>query len=142
MRKINDGFTKSQRWYRRHSEKAYEISRRWIKKHPKQVRELRKKYQRTVRGRYKGLKNKAKACNLDMSLTYETYVALISQPCFYCGGKLPEFGHGIDRIKSDVGYVQGNVRPCCRRCNQAKNDMTETEFREWSLRLFNHWSSR
>jgi hypothetical protein len=35
---------------------------------------------------------------------------------------------GIDRINPSLGYVVGNVVPCCARCNVAKNNMSVEEF--------------
>jgi len=121
--KYNDGLTKGQRWRQRHPERI-------------------KRFERTISGRYSALKTAAKIRGHEMTITYDEYAVLISQLCFYCGGKLPEVGHGIDRVNSDIGYTQGNVRPCCTHCNRAKSSMTETEFKEWSLKLFNHWGGK
>jgi hypothetical protein len=35
---------------------------------------------------------------------------------------------GLDRVNPLVGYVPGNVVPCCKFCNFAKSDSTLTEF--------------
>jgi hypothetical protein len=48
--------------------------------------------------------------------------------CYYSGHTLPEAGGGLDRIDSSKGYSIENVRPCCKLCNQAKNNLTEVEF--------------
>jgi 5-methylcytosine-specific restriction endonuclease McrA len=83
---------------------------------------------RTLKGRYRQVKFQAKKHRRPCILTLEEYAAVIRNPCFYCGGKLPPAGTGIDRINSKKGYTFTNVRPCCKRCNVAKNDMTEGEF--------------
>lgn len=72
---------------------------------------------------------------------------LTSQPCYYCGAP-PElkyhavkgtngsyYGNGIDRIDSSVGYVSGNVRPCCKQCNIAKGTLSEQDFYAWIKRV-------
>ncbi len=47
--------------------------------------------------------------------------------------------NGIDRINSNIGYIEGNIVPCCKHCNSAKNTMTESEFKEWIVRLYNNY---
>lgn len=54
-------------------------------------------------------------------LTEEEYAALRLLPCDYCGFPLPKTGMGIDRVKSDLGYLAANVVPCCAECNVGKN---------------------
>jgi hypothetical protein len=94
-------------------------------------------WNRTVKHRFSVLKNAAKRRKLECSLSFSNYAVLVSHPCFYCGGILSETGGGLDRVNNNVGYVQGNVRPCCHPCNQAKSDFTESQFREWILRVYN-----
>lgn len=36
--------------------------------------------------------------------------------------------HGIDRIDSGQGYIQGNVVTCCAVCNQMKSDLDVSIF--------------
>lgn len=50
--------------------------------------------------------------------------------------------NGIDRLDSTKGYVLGNVVPCCRICNFAKNDLTVEEFEQWLNRLVKFRLSR
>jgi len=114
----------------------------WRKENPEAARRKARRDDRTLSGRFQTLKSMAKVRGLIVSLSRYEYDNIASLPCYYCEGQLPETGHGIDRISSDIGYVQGNVRPCCSKCNKAKSDTTEAEFKEWSLRLFNHWSVR
>lgn len=76
---------------------------------------------------------------IEFSLSPADVEALIFLPCFYCGG-LPEniarsesrlskiTCNGIDRIDSSLGYVQGNVLPCCWKCNTMKNILSVSEF--------------
>ena len=37
--------------------------------------------------------------------------------------------NGIDRIDNKLGYIKGNMTPCCKICNHAKHDLT---FEGWS----------
>jgi hypothetical protein len=113
------------------------------RKHHKQDRETTlercHRNNRKPKTRYRVLKYAAKNRNLECSLSFVDYFTLISNPCFYCGGPLSETGGGLDRINNDIGYVKGNVRPCCHVCNQAKSSFTEAQFREWALRLYNNY---
>ena len=93
-------------------------------------------------------------------ISIEHYEKMIFEPCFYCGliggnttydtecyeGNYKNKEHfskhrvsdeivrhnGIDRIDSSVGYVPGNVVPCCKYCNMAKMDRTKEEFLKWA----------
>jgi len=37
-----------------------------------------------------------------------------------------------------LGYVEGNVVPCCKDCNRAKWDLTVTEFADSIRRIHAH----
>jgi hypothetical protein len=84
-----------------------------------------KKYQsdhaREPGRRYQKLFFKAKHEERAFNIDEITYVELISQPCVYCGGMLPESGCGLDRINNNLGYTLNNVVPCCGACNQIRN---------------------
>lgn len=66
--------------------------------------------------------------------------------CFYCD--IPPCNNsygwtysGIDRIDNLLGYVTGNVRPCCQICNRMKSDMNVEEFHKHLARIKDgpHW---
>jgi hypothetical protein len=116
----------------------------WRKLHPEEFRNRIYAVRRKYPDRYHFTKLKAAAKNRGTvcQIEFSDYCALAHRPCHYCGGALPVDGHGMDRIDSTIGYVLGNLRPCCTRCNQAKNNMTEIAFREWSITLYAHWSSK
>ena len=114
----------------------------WLATHPEARRGYGRKASRTSTSRFAHLKRKAQMRGRRVSISFSEYKELIAQPCFYCKGPLPETGHGVDRINSKIGYVTGNVRPCCTQCNRSKSDSTENEFREWALRLFNSWAGK
>lgn len=116
--------------------------RAWRKKNPEKYKAIQKKAHAKPSNRFSVLKSEAKRRELGVSITFEEYKETILAPCFYCGKVLPLSGGGIDRISSDVGYVSGNIRPCCAQCNIAKSSYTELEFKEWALRLVNHWAGK
>ena len=89
-------------------------------------RQASQKFNRTLFGRYQGLRYKARrpvhrGCAVEMSLTFEQYADLLSgNCCTYCHGPLPEAGAGLDRLDSSKGYIPGNCTACCRLCNTKK----------------------
>lgn len=63
-------------------------------------------------------------------LDYPYFKELIRRRCSYCGslpsnqfrrGEEVLLYSGIDRVNSALGYVDGNVVPCCRYCNVLKS---------------------
>lgn len=86
---------------------------------------------------------------LDWQLTEAEFDRIMTQDCHYCGavpsmvakgiGQAGDFIHGgIDRVDNTQGYFIGNVVPCCRICNHAKNNMTYGAFTAWITRLTKH----
>ncbi len=121
---------------------AREWMRAWRKRNPDQSRANSRKNHQRPQTKFSVLKSEAKRRELEVSITLDQYLKIISNPCFYCGGPLPNGGGGLDRINSSIGYVLGNVRPCCTQCNVAKASFTELQFKEWALRLVNHWAGK
>jgi len=77
--------------------------------------------------------------------------ALMKENCHYCGDEPRNVGkpnsessadcfiyNGLDRVDNSKGYVVGNVVPCCRSCNRAKDTKTYSEFTSWVLRVCTH----
>lgn len=74
---------------------------------------------------------------------------ITQQNCYYCGGDPSNkmtvrynddvlLYNGLDRVDSSIGYTKKNVVPCCKLCNQAKNNLTKQEFFDWVKRVHNH----
>jgi len=75
---------------------------------------------RTVHRKYAILKLLAKKRG-QLELSKQEYIELIKPNlCDYCKGPLSPTGHNIDRIDSSLGYVKGNMVPCCTLCNTRK----------------------
>ena len=87
-------------------------------------------------------KRQARYRSILWSLADAVAVGLFSEPCFYCGD-LPNMTvgderchrfngaftyNGIDRLDPSVGYVDGNVAPCCGECNFMKRSLTKERF--------------
>ena len=103
---------------------------------------------------FKDYKVGASKRNLEFNLTLDEFISLMEQNCVYCGAKTelheyelqymqktitPWKHNGIDRINTKEGYIIGNVDPCCSKCNYAKHEMTEDEFKDWLERAYKHY---
>lgn len=83
-------------------------------------------YDKSILRRFNKAKRVAKKRKVDWTLSVEGFLELCNKPCFYCNnflGKVVEFGTGLDRINSDLGYQINNVVSCCKCCNMIKNDI-------------------
>ena len=86
----------------------------------------------------------AKKHNRTNELTYDTFVQMVNQNCYWCG-QVPSDVHyayslkrktkgiesdvsakfnGIDRLDSSRGYELDNVVSCCNMCNRMKSDFS------------------
>lgn len=95
-------------------------------------------------------RNGASQRGIVFDLTDEETISLMKQDCHYCKSPPSNITHGgrnknhwiihsgIDRVMNDIGYVSGNVVPCCKVCNYAKRDMTEREFLVWIHQVARH----
>lgn len=102
----------------------------------------------------------------DGDLTFDQFLKLSQQICFYCGiepsnstnrldtervnnrrkrenqfvGEIGTFVYnGLDRVDSNGKHDLNNVVPCCYPCNWAKLDMSVEEFKAWITRLYEFW---
>lgn len=68
---------------------------------------------------------------------------LTKMQCEYCGAEPSQIitgsrhrgnyiYNGIDRIDNKLGYIKGNVVPCCWQCNKSKADMSRDMFITWA----------
>lgn len=94
----------------------------------------------------------ARKRSLSWELSAAEFDVLTSSDCWYCGcppaniqrtrrtyRACSEFRYnGIDRLENNVGYVFGNVVPCCGTCNHAKCTMPYSQFVEWINRVYKH----
>ncbi len=93
-------------------------------------------------------RNAARKRGLAWELSLEAVTELVRRDCHYCGAppsrrrKVSGNGelvwNGIDRVDSSLGYVSGNVVPCCRVCNNAKGTLSKAEFVAWIRRVAVH----
>ena len=122
-------------WRQTEAGKTYqrEACERWRKNNPERVKELVHSYTEKNKTkpsyRLNKAKQKSKQRGIEFALSLEDYSKLISDPCFYCEGKLGtvQVGTGLDRIDSTRGYVIDNVLSCCGKCNMIKGETFTVE---------------
>lgn len=95
-------------------------------------------------------KNNARQRGFSWNLTDEQFKYLITQNCHYCGCKPSvrktttykdniNYVNGIDRIDSTKSYTIDNVVTCCIKCNKMKMELSEDEFKEQIVKIYNHF---
>ena len=103
-------------------------------------------------------KRNASNRNILWDISRKKFQELILSPCYYCGvvggnatyttwssrnGEKRIFrNNGVDRLDNNKGYTTDNCVPCCKRCNFAKRDDTEEEFKNWILAAARHIRKR
>lgn len=58
--------------------------------------------------------------NLEFTITEDDFIALASEPCFYCGIVEERGFNGLDRTDQTRGYVLENCVSACNMCNMMK----------------------
>lgn len=109
------------------TKKRYEFGRNRTKRDGYQsicaeCQRQRPKKQRT-HTRWNRCRWNAKSRGLDFDLSEQEINRITAENrCFYCPRELPKYGVGLDRIDNSLGYVSGNVVPCCTSCNRIRQD--------------------
>lgn len=97
------------------------------------------------------IKQSAKIRNYAWDLEDEVVFKLMEEPCYLCGqrggnnhknsrsnGGGSYRYNGLDRLDNSLGYVMGNVAPCCGQCNLAKGRAPLQEFLSMCARITKH----
>lgn len=110
---------------------------------------------------YRKIEYPSKKMGKRYNIDFNFFIKIIKNNCFYCGRGPQsvykdtlhygvreykrvisdiEISHnGIDRIDSGLGYTKENVVPCCSDCNYAKNQLTQSEFKELIAKIYNNF---
>lgn len=89
---------------------------------------------------YSHQRAKAKYRGHDWNLSIQSWYKLVKSDCYLCGSRPSNvfkpvkddgkcFGtsfvyNGLDRTDNTKGYIDGNVAPCCSRCNAIKSNQS------------------
>ena len=97
---------------------------------------------------YSNYRCKARRRGLEFNITEEEFDKIAQNNCFYCGispsnhayNRQPYKGgykyNGLDRIDNNLGYMIDNIVPCCKDCNLAKRELSQSEFFEMVKRIY------
>lgn len=92
----------------------------------------------------------------DGDLTYEQFLELSQQNCYYCGSEPANLANaykqeryselkrnagyfkynGLDRVNNELPHNFSNVVPCCIACNKAKLNRTQSDFLIWIRKVY------
>lgn len=82
-------------------------------------------------------KYSAKIRKLDFGIPFWLFKEIIMEPCTYCGEPATEKKpNGIDRILSDLGYIDGNVTAACWMCNRMKGSTHHEVFKKHIAKIY------
>jgi len=105
--------------------KAREIAKKHREKEG--YREKHATYADKPKAKLVRIRNRATRKGLTFELTLEALLTEFWQkPCHYCGDLIKTVG--IDRVDSSLGYVTGNMVPCCSMCNFMKLTLSQEDF--------------
>lgn len=107
----------------------------------------------TLRSRYLwffkfAYKRRAKRKNLEVTITDDDFIRLVTTDCHYCGkswqsetricNRSPVAMLTIDRKDSKLGYILENCVSSCKECNTIKMETPYTEFIARLKRIIAH----
>lgn len=98
-------------------------------------------------------KRNARNRSLSVEISDDRFFELFSERCFYCGcypsktiTHRSAYGsftyNGVDRLDNSIGYVDGNVVPCCAECNYKKGDQHFDSFSKWVVLVADNLRSK
>lgn len=97
---------------------------------------------------YSSLKANAKSRNIDVNISLNDFIKIVSNDCYWCGlPPQPKSGFkewqdvawisGVDRKDNNLGYTIKNSVACCYDCNRAKSDLPLDLWKYWIVRIVN-----
>jgi hypothetical protein len=102
------------------------------------IKDTRDKYMSTINGCFRQYRANSKVRNIPFCLSLEEFTTFWQKPCHYCDEAIETIG--LDRVKNDLGYVVGNIEPCCAPCNIAKRADTQEKYIARCIRVANKFS--
>lgn len=94
--------------------------RRREQESPEETEERKRRRKEDAVYVFNTLKRSARDRRLECAVTLNQVEHMLTCVCFYCGKNKPS---SFDRLDPDIGYVDGNIEPCCATCNMMKSNM-------------------
>ena len=80
----------------------------------------------TYHSNFTALKYRAKnKLKCPFELSWPEFMEIVVHECRYCGDTE---NNSIDRLDNSIGYLKGNLVPCCKICNDMKKAHSEDFF--------------
>lgn len=105
-------------------------SRKWRQTNPDKEKAIQDRRKNKPENALYILKKQAELKNNTWELCDEDVIAMVKQPCMYCGVEPIDCCHGLDRVDNEMGYIEGNVLVACKQCNYMKRDLPLLVFLE------------
>lgn len=78
--------------------------------------------------KYRSYVKDAPVRKIIFSLSYEEFISIVKNPCYYCDYIDKRGFNGIDRYDSAKGYILENCNSCCQMCNYMKGTLNHNVF--------------
>lgn len=92
---------------------------------------------------YEDYKERALSKEWEFDLTEDEYDEITNKSCYLCGKiQINGYCNGIDRIDSNKGYVDGNMKASCKPCNIMKREFEYIDFLCKVDDISKNWYSR
>lgn len=89
-------------------------------------------------GTFENYRYSAAAKNRPFELDKDFFNLQVQEPCFYCGIHIEDHTLGLDRVDSNLGYLEENVVTCCPRCNRMKSNRNVYDFIQNCIAVATH----
>lgn len=100
-----------------------EVHRKWVEKNYEKHSQDLKNYYKTTNGKMSSYRNRVENENKEDFNLWSG--KLFEGICFYCGA---DENIGIDRLNSNISYIEENCVSCCSTCNMIKKSMDMGSF--------------
>jgi hypothetical protein len=96
---------------------------------------------------FNSYKANANLRNKSFEIQLIDFIELLKGNCFYCDSEPKNVYYksyynitynGVDRRDNNLGYTFENSVSCCKMCNIAKNNNTESDFKKWIEKVYNN----
>jgi 5-methylcytosine-specific restriction endonuclease McrA len=100
-------------------------------------------------------KYRSKKRGIYFDLTLDQFKDLTSKNCFYCGVEPSQVSagssnvehttykyNGLDQVVPKNGYSVDSVVPCCAKCNTAKLQLSQEDFKNHINKIYDFWASK
>lgn len=108
--------------------KEAEQQAKWREAHPEALKKHLERYNTVVKVKYTTYKRYSEEKGYDFAIDADKFEEIITMDCYYCGLYRGIYLNGIDRLDNNIGYLEENIVPACKICNNMKNTLNESTF--------------